>query len=378
MRAFQLTGDKKYLEGAKKFVDFWMHLQNINPDRFGLRGTFYDQIYKSDSTIEPYYYPDDALGANRGGPGYDASDSDGPMVSLTAWHYYLLSGDEAFLEKYRNGFKLIGDSIIGTMDFTDHLTWGHPKWSFKYLMDVSEVKAGFLALADIFNTLRDSYLATNYKRLADYISESITTWWNEKEGWYHWYKTDILATNETLDWSKWYPDAAEQIWPLLWDVASPEDKESQIVWKNFNKNIPDWPTKDVAWPSVSTVAIKMADYDKAITHIKAILTRQMADATWNTNNKYFTLLNFGIDFDLAGPVHIVKDSMSNNGDVFKVRLQSMLGGKVVITLRLPNLDKDQIFIDKKKTDFSICRGRALLDVEFSESQTKEIVVDFAE
>jgi hypothetical protein len=266
--------------------------------------------------------------------------------------------------------------MIGTIDYADHLTWGHPKWEFKYLMDVSEVWVDFMALADISEALGDSYLATSYKQLADYIPVSIESWWNKKKGWYYWYKTKDLSTNKTLDWSKWYPDATEQIWPLLWEMTSPDDKESKIVWKNFNKNIPNWPAEDIAWPCVSTVAIKMGDFDKAIIHIKNILSKKMEDAKWYTNEKYFMLLNFGIDFDLAGPIHIVKDSISNNGNVFKAKVRSIPGGKAVVKLRLPSLYKDQVLVDQKKTDFTVCRGYAVLDIEFSTGQTKEIAINF--
>jgi hypothetical protein len=82
IKAFQMTGQKKYLDGAKKFIDFWMTYQNKEPDRFGVIGTFYDKYLDNQTReIKNHYYGKAESVSNHGGPGYDASDADGPAIA---------------------------------------------------------------------------------------------------------------------------------------------------------------------------------------------------------------------------------------------------------------------------------------------------------
>ena len=399
VKAFQMTGNQQYLEGAKKFVDFWMARQNLTPDRWGLVGTFYDRIKKDDGTIDYFIYSEETSSnlANRGGPGYDASDSDGPMVSLAAYHYYLLTGDIEMLRKYRNGFKLIGDSIIATLDFEDHLTYCHPNYKTKYLMDVSEVWMQLEALSGIFRVLAqnnpdaepvngnqisykmfdDKVLSSNYASLADRSRKSINEgWFNQSEGWYYWTK-DVHGQQQSCNWEKVYPDTQEQLWPLLWAVADPKSKQAVTIWENFNKNWPRWAYEDVRWPSNSNIAIKMGDYERAIIQITNVFENQRYKR-WGTNNMYYAIRNCCLDFDVSGNAHVVQGSMQNAASVFKVKLRSIGGGTGTITLRLPNPGKDVVSINGQQCETTNVAGRNVLKTTFQREETKEISVKFTE
>ena len=95
VKAFQMTGERQYLGRCRKFIEFWMDRQNLRPDRFGVPGTFYDQVKNANGKIVPFNY---TSGPNKGGPGYDASDADGLFVAIAALKYYAITGDKEFLE----------------------------------------------------------------------------------------------------------------------------------------------------------------------------------------------------------------------------------------------------------------------------------------
>ena len=388
IRAYQMTGDQKYMDGAKKFIDFWMIRQNVGPDRWGVYGTFYDRICKEDGSVEACYPPDDCVSKSTSSRlNCNASSTSGALIALTAYHYYEITGDQDYLKSYEKKFKLIGDSVLGTIDYRDHLTYCHPDCQVKYLMDVCEMWTFLKTLPDIFVAIGEDesnlnfaigpkYLSQVYAKLAEYAKDSIKTWWNEKEGWYHWYKTDVLAINETLDWSRWYPDTAAQIWPLLWDVTCPEDKESQIVWENLNKYIPNWHTENVTCPMLSNVAVKMESFKYAISHTRNLIVKQINNPEWSTNNQFYSINNCTIDFDLKGPINVLKDSLSNDGSFFKVKIHSALGGTVSIRLRLPYEGRGAVFINGEQVSTESDGGLNWLKSSFGRNQTKELIVKF--
>jgi hypothetical protein len=378
IKAFQMTGKKEYLDGAKKFIDFWMAYQNKEPDRFGVIGTFYDKyIDNQTGEIKEHYYDKAESVSNQGGPGYDASDADGPTIAWTAWEYYKLTGDRQYLEQYREHFKLILKSMQATVDPADWLTYCHPRWSFKYLMDVCEVWAFLDSLENIFHQLSEQQLAEDCRLWKANIRQTINkNWWNSEKGWYYWYLDNGGNYNSGMNWHKWYPDAAEQIWPMLWGVTSTGQAETQAVWKEFNQNIQDWCSKDLDWPMVSTTAIMMGDYDKAFNHTSNILTKRLTAPDFQTNHCYFVILNCCMDFELTGSLHLVANSYYAGSNQLKFDFSSIPAGGGDIVIRLNKCAKPSLYIDGKQQAISSKNGKIVVPVRVKAGQIKSFSLTF--
>jgi hypothetical protein len=378
IKAFQMTGKKEYLDGAKKFIDFWMAYQNKEPDRFGVAGTFYDKyVDNKTGEIKNHYYAKAESVSNQGGPGYDASDADGPAVAWTLWEYYKLTGNSQYLEQYRENLKLILKSMQATVDPADSLTYCHPRWSFKYLMDVCEVWAFLDSLENIFHQLSEQQLAEDCRLWKNNIRQTINrNWWNSKGSWYYWYLDNGGNYNKDMNWNKWYPDAAEQIWPLLWGLTTTEQAETQTVWKEFNENIPDWHRKDLDWPMVSTIAIMMGNYDKAYIHTGNILTKQLAASNFQTNHGYFVIRNCCIDFDLTGSLHLVDGSYYADSNQLKFNLSSIAAGAGEIIIRLNKDAKPSLYIDDKQQVINCENDKIVIPVQIKAGQVKSFRLGF--
>ena len=370
VKAFQMTGKKEYLDGARKFIDFWMMYQNKEPDRFGVVGTFYDKYLDSNtSEIKNHYYSVTESVSNKGGPGYDASDADGPTIAWTVWEYYKLTGDKKLLEQYCDNFKLILKSMEATLDSNDWLTRCHPQWPFKYLMDVCEVWAFLGSLENIFTELQEHELALYCGQWQDNIRQTINKkWWNAKDSWYYWYEDNGGNFNKSLDWNKWYPDAAEQIWPMLWGVTSAEQVETKLVWKQFNQNIPDWPRTGVEWPMAGNCAAMMGDFEKAIQLNKNILNEKLNAEDFQTNQCYFVILNCCIDFELTGSLYMVKDSFVADNNNVKFNFATIPNGGGEIIFRINNPDKTTILINGLRQMFKSVNGKCIIPVKMNAGQ----------
>ncbi|MEN6384263.1 MAG: hypothetical protein ABFD79_03605 [Phycisphaerales bacterium] len=377
IKAYQMTGKKEYLDGAKKFIDFWFQYQNKEKDRFGVVGTFYDKYIDSKTgEIKNFYYDEKESVSNKGGPGYDASDADGPAIAWTAWQYYKLTGDREFLEQYRENFKLILKSMQATMDSNDCLTWCHPNWPVKYLMDVCEVWAFLNSLENIFTELQENQLASDCHKWQEGIRNTINSkWWNAEKKWYYWYQDNGGNQNKDIDWHKWYPDAAEQIWPLLWSVTSPSQNETKIMWDEFSKNVPNWPKTAIDWPMFAYIAAMMNDYDKASTLTANVLDAKLKDTGLIVNDCYFVILNCCIDFDLTGSLHLVGGSLKSANNSLGFSFTSISDGSGEIILKVAEPEKTRICINGKLQINNITNNKIIIPVKMKAGEVKEFTLN---
>lgn len=295
VKAYEITGEQEYLRDALRFVDFWMGQQNVKPDRWGLVGTIYDRVELPGKPSRLFDY---AEGSSKGGPGYDASDADAPMIAITAWRCYALTRDAQPLRSHRDGFDLIGRTIQATQQ-TDGLTWAHPNYKVKYLMDASEAYAGFSALAQIFAALGDQQLSVHYREDANKIQAGIASLWNAEDGYYAWAKF-ADGSLQGMDWAKLYPDSVEQIWPLLWGAEQPNSARSKRMWSEFASHQPHWADEDLDWPAAGAVAAIMGDTIGAQRQTRRILAARMNDDGWEVNQMYAAMLSCWFESNLNG------------------------------------------------------------------------------
>jgi hypothetical protein len=286
VKAYEMTGRRAYLDGARRFVEFWMSRQNETPDRWDVVGTFYDQVETDGLPPRPFVYTD---GASRGGVGYDASDADPPIIAITALRWFEQTHDVAFLRKHAAGFDRIGGAVVATLQ-DDGLTWSHPNYKVKYLMDAAEAQAGLAALETIFRAVGDDAKTRRYHELSERMRAGIGSLWQRDGGHYAWAKFED-GKLEPMDWAKMYPDSVEQLWPALWGSAGADSDESSRVWTAFSARYPKWTEAELDWPAIGRFAILRGDLAAAKRQADRVLERRLNDAAWEVNQMYWTLLN---------------------------------------------------------------------------------------
>jgi hypothetical protein len=293
VRAYELTNDPNYAAAARRFIEFWLAHQNHQPDRFGVTGTMYDQDYWRDDggTLEPHVY-DKSSPPNTGGPGYDAADADPPIIAITAARYVRATHDLALLQSHADGWLLIERAMTAMLD-RDGLTWAHPKYRIKYLMDAVEVQVGFGALADIWRALGDEANAARNQKLADQVKAGIASLWSNKTGCYDWNRDEVGA-QQACDWRNVYPDTMEQLWPAVWGVEDAHSPHSRAAWSAFVQHWPRWSSEDrlLGWPHAAVVGLRLdgADKNGAREQVNRILSKRMNDDSWEVNQMYFALI----------------------------------------------------------------------------------------
>ncbi len=279
LKTYEITKDKKYLESVKRWIGFWATYQNLTEDRFGFTGTFYDWLY--DRKFKNYrlrcFYEENT--ANKGGAGYDSIDAYQSIFLLVIRNYYKLTDDKSLVQSLNKNIQLAAESILSTID-ADGLTWCHPNWPYKYMMDVTETYAGISAAVDLFEILEIKALKEKFVFILEKMKEEIVSWWVSDRNDYIWAKIRglkpmayaqnderLIRKDTTLytDWEKWFPDVCENLWPVLWGVVSPDDKKSKIIWGKVNKYHAEWiyPEKYSFVVQLSYIAILMRDIEKA-------------------------------------------------------------------------------------------------------------------
>ncbi|HSV12962.1 MAG TPA: hypothetical protein VLI90_01785, partial [Tepidisphaeraceae bacterium] len=277
---------------ARRFITFWLAHQNHQPDRFGVAGTTYDLDYLRDGEkLEPHLY-DKSSPPNTGGPGYDAADADPPIIAITAARYFRATHDLDLLKSHADNWQLTEHAMTAMLD-RDGLTWAHPKYRIKYLMDAVEAQVGFAALADIWQALGDDAKSVHTRALSNQMRRGIASLFSEKTACYDWNR-DEAGAQQSCDWHNVYPDTMEQLWPAVWGVEDARVPHSQAAWSAFVQHWPQWSSQNqmLNWPHTAVVASHLDDADQkqAREQIDRILSQRMNDDAWEVNQMYFTML----------------------------------------------------------------------------------------
>lgn len=376
-KAYQMTGKPEYAQGSKRFIEFWMDHQNAR-DRWGVVGSMYDLDYTRDGTLQPHVYGNDSS-SNAGGPGYDAADADPPMIAAAADAYVQATGDVDLLKRYAEGFDRIGQCVAAMLQ-SDGLTFAHPNYKMKYLMDAAEAHAGFVALHHIFQACGDATKAAHYAELAARMEKGIGSLWSEKNGCYDWVR-DEAGGQQHCDWRIVYPDTTEQLWPALWGIDAGDSPRTRQVWKGFVAHWPHWAQADdfLTWPAAGLVALRAGDVADGQTQTRRILEKEWNNDAWEVNQMYFTMLNCCDDFELTGNAHVVEGSLKQSPGKLTVNLQSPIGGKAQVALRLPANCRATISIDGavQPPPAAGADARAVEPLHFAADQTLKIEIRLA-
>ncbi|KAJ6253648.1 hypothetical protein M0813_13062 [Anaeramoeba flamelloides] len=196
----------------------------------------------------------------------DSTDSYAATFLSLAYSFVKNGGSSDFVKGYKDNLRCIAESIEATLSPQD-LTYAKPDYHIAYLMDNSEVYAGFrdyVKLLQDENTLNDPETADYYLDLRDRIGESIEELlWNSESEEY------IIAYGESPpNWEEWYPDATANVWPCLFELPQANPERCQKLFKKLLDYHPTWlngtaDTSGFPWCSINNVAISVSENSTA-------------------------------------------------------------------------------------------------------------------
>lgn len=161
----------------------------------------------------------------------DATDSAAATFFSVLWAYREAGGSTNVLKM--PGRKAQVErlaSVLLALQQSDGLCWAKADYRVKYLEDNSEVYAGLRDLARLEeSTYGDRTRAQAYAQAAARVRQGIRTeLYDPKVKAYFPAKFED-GKRPAANLNKWYPDTQAQFWPVLWDVASPDDPRSRAA-----------------------------------------------------------------------------------------------------------------------------------------------------
>ncbi|MGD9189391.1 MAG: hypothetical protein PVI89_14310 [Desulfobacteraceae bacterium] len=218
----------------------WWYLDHLNyPDKHGLTGSMYD------------FYLDDR-GRQSNAEAYDSVDSYAATFLILLHEYYKRVGNRQLFLSSRKKIEDVAYLLIVLKDH-DGLTRALPDRDSKYLMDNCEVYAGLKAYLALCRAL-DWSIPQLYKDAAQEIRQSVwTQLYDTSTGMFHWAVDS--QTQHTSDWSRFYPDAFAQLFPIIYGLLDPASQLAQEIWAEFCRQ---YGRAEGLADSLQTVVISMA------------------------------------------------------------------------------------------------------------------------
>lgn len=226
---------------------------------------WYLRNLEKNGTILDYHY-DKKMNSKTAKP--DSEDAyAGTYLSLVT-RYHDRAGQTHWVRKNLPGLKKVARCIINLMD-RDRLTFALASYRVKYLMDNCEAYRGLADFAELLDYLGDQdapYCKARAQAIATGIERAL---WNQRGLYYHPNKTGWLRPRVSL--KKFYPDAACQIFPVLYGLLEPESDRGARLYKVFNEYQPDWVSikpPDYPWVILGYYACLHGDYRRAYEKVR--------------------------------------------------------------------------------------------------------------
>jgi hypothetical protein len=215
------------------------YLDHLNyPDKHGLTGSMYD------------FYIDDR-GRQTSTEHYDSVDSYAATFLILLHEYYKRVGNRELLFVHRKKIEDIAYLLIFLKD-RDGLTRAIPDQDSKYLMDNCEVYAGLKAYVALCRAL--GWPAQLYSDAAGEVRQSVwARFYDASTGMFHWAVDSQIE--HVSDWSRFYPDAFAQLFPIVYGVLDPASPKAEQIWARFCQQ---YGRAEGLADSLQTVVISMA------------------------------------------------------------------------------------------------------------------------
>lgn len=214
----------RHIGEVKQYVLWYFDHLNY-PDQDGLTGTIHDyQISKTGKEISTNDY--DSIDGYAGTFLY--------LLNL----YHRKTGDNRFIDKHWEKIKDIA-YLIPYLQGEDGLSRAllKSKDNAKYLMDNCEAFAGiksFNELAARTGRAGNPFYRKTETNIKNGVLESL---YNIHMKNFYWAIDDKMK--HSSDWSKLYPDAIAQIFPIYFGLLDEDKEKKKTLWQEFNKRYGD-------------------------------------------------------------------------------------------------------------------------------------------
>lgn len=258
-------------------VRSWMswYVNHLNaPDKWGLSGTVYDYRY------------DRASGTETSLDRADSVDSYAATFFTLARALYDThdAASQQFVKTLQAPLTEMGAMLLQIRQ-PDGLTIALPSYRVAYLMDNAEVYRGLRDLAYLERTaFGNGAAAASYDAAASGISAALETFWSPADQRYAEEKAEPNGSLTRAQWSRWYPDATAQLFPILEGVILPNSPRSRTLWRAFNAAYPAWdqfrfPDKE-PWALVGDTAAIVGDTARAQIYARSVQKRFSPAFLW--------------------------------------------------------------------------------------------------
>lgn len=196
----------------------WVFDHLDDDDRWGVAGSINDYVVLADGT---------EIDTRQ----YDSADGYAGQFLMLCHQYYEVTGDDRLIRNHENDIRLVADVILQLQD-KDGLAIAMPSYPVKYLMDNCEAYGGlkaFVKLADKMGWAQTD----KYRRAKTRMKKGIMKQLYIPEKKIFYYAMDRNGKYGSA-WSRYYPDAFAQLFPLLYDVVPGKSELGMELWKRFH------------------------------------------------------------------------------------------------------------------------------------------------
>ena len=248
-------------ERVRRYIDWhFAHLNTAEADPNGLAGTIFDyRVTVSGGVVT----------AEEPTGDYDSTDSYAALFLVLLRDYAARYGDEALLIDRAEQIRQVTEVIFASME--QGYSYARPDYRMMYLMDNCEVYGGLCAAEELCAAIGDTALQ---KRAAaarkTYERRFLLDWYRDSR--FRWAMAPDEKgrfQEEAFSWDTFYPDAAAQLYPVIWGLASPDSLPAKRVYADFCRHW-QWEKMDYReqgvsqyyWGAFALAAAKMGDADR--------------------------------------------------------------------------------------------------------------------
>jgi hypothetical protein len=267
--AMGLVRERARLPNARAWMNWYVTHLNAR-DRWGLSGTMYDYRYSG---------------------GVETSLRKADSVDSYAATFFTLAralydtGDtpsQAYVVSIRRQLEEMA-AMLPHVTQRDGMTIALPTYPVAYLMDDSEVYRGLTDLAYLErHAFADVPKARLHEAASRRVAAGIATLWSRANGTYDSGKQEPHGPWMASRWSRWYPDATAQLFPVLQGVIPATSPRAGALWNAFGAAWPRWDqlvngdTGGYPWALVGETALIVGDASSAETFANAVQKRYAA------------------------------------------------------------------------------------------------------
>ncbi|MEC2128589.1 hypothetical protein P9761_17665 [Brevibacillus centrosporus] len=163
--------------------------------------------------------------------------------------------ETAWVEPYKDELIVLMQAVA-RLQQKDGLTWAKRSYRVKYLMDNCEVAKGFADAAHVFSMLGCDEAAEEANRRAAACRAGIQSMYSALR------KSYAVYDRSYPGWRKWYPDVTSQAFPILYQMARPD--EYVLLYEKITKAFPHFDTFQTGdlypWMAMGECARLMGDW----------------------------------------------------------------------------------------------------------------------